>query len=258
MTNTGRGRTAFVDLEFGYAYGTHRCISMPIEAGVVVYDHSEDRPIFGGWECREDLEVEIWQNRTDALGRRTGVSTHVANPGRRKIMSPYDPRHRLKREGWRRARRSASALFDELSGFMEDLCRQERPTAFCFFARGLECRALKQAGFDLSPYPCSDIQQDVGATLGLKDLISLDRAACMIGFAHEGAAIRSHHHRYPVPPRFSPYIMPHRAVGDAARIFLLHREYSSDRGRFCRSAEAYAAACGNGGDHSETSHRPSA
>jgi hypothetical protein len=251
------GPVAFVDMEFGHVYGTHRQIVMPIEVGVVTYDPAADRAVFSGKTFAHDLEVEIWKSSTDDLGRRTGVVTTVANPGLGTGGLPYDPRFRLDRAGWRHAREAAAASFSDLACFMGDLCSRSDPETFTFFARSMECRALDRAGFDLGPYACTDLQCEVGAALGMKQFLSLDRAGCIIGFGNGAGAIRSNHYRYPVPDCYAPLLRPHRAVGDAARIFLLAREFYASRESFLENAGAYFLACGadEGGG---TSPRPRA
>jgi len=238
-----RGPVAFIDMEFGHVYGTHRRIVMPIEVGAVTYDPGTDSAAFSGRTFAHDLEVEIWKNMTDGLGRRTGVVTTVANTGRNIGGLPYDPHFRLNRAGWGRARTTAAASFGELARFMGDLCSRGGPVAFTFFARSMECRALDRAGFDLGPYACTDLQHEVGAALGMKNFLSLDRAARIIGFDSGSGGVRSNNYRYPVPDRYSPFIRPHRAVGDAARIFLLAREFYASRDAFLENAGAYFAAC---------------
>lgn len=238
-----KGPVAFIDMEFGHVYGTHREIVMPIEVGVVTYDPVADCAAFAGRTFAHDLEVEIWKSSTDDLGRRTGVMTAVANPGQGTGGLPYDPRFRLNRAGWREARAAASASFADLALFMDALCTRHDPAAFTFFARSMECRALDRAGFDLGPYACTDLQREVGAALGMKNFLSLDRAGCIIGFGNGAGAIRSNHYRYPVPDRYSPFLSPHRAVGDAARIFLLAREFYASRESFLEEAAAYFSVC---------------
>lgn len=239
----GEGPVAFVDMEFGHVYGTHRRIMMPIEVGAVAYDRAGDRAVFAGRTFAHDLDVEIWGSSTDALGRRTGVVTTVANTGRKICGLPYNPRFRLDRAGWKRAWKAAADSFSALDRFMSDFCRQTCPAAFTFFARSMECRALDRAGFDLEPYACTDLQREIRTALGMKQSLSLDRAACIIGFGSGDGAIRSEHYRYPVPDRYCPFMRPHRAVGDAARIFLLAREFSASRETFLGNAAAYFAAC---------------
>ncbi|QYZ78881.1 hypothetical protein E2N92_05300 [Methanofollis formosanus] len=241
--NQKSGRVACVDMEFGHVYGTHRALVMPIEVGAVIYDPMTDRADFAGFTSRYDIEVEVWLNTTDALGRKTGVVTHVVNPGKRRSDLAYDPGHRLDREGWRAARRTVTASFRDLGEFMERLCLQEEVERFAFFAKNMECQALDRAGFDLAPYRCTDLQRDIRAALQMKDFLSLDRSACIIGFGTDKGAIRSNRFAYAVPDRYLPSIRPHSAVGDAARIFLLAREFYTGTERFLSEAETYLTRC---------------
>ncbi|QSZ66908.1 hypothetical protein RJ40_05080 [Methanofollis aquaemaris] len=241
--NQKSGRVACVDMEFGHIYGTHRALVMPIEVGAVIYDPMSDQAKFAGITSGYDIEVEVWLNTTDALGRKTGVVTHVANPGRMHTDIAYDPRHRLDRDGWRAARKTVAASFDDLGVFMERLCLEEEVERFAFFAKNMECRALDRAGFDLAPYRCTDLQRDIKTALHMKDFLSLDRSASIIGFETEKGEIKSNRFSYSVPDRYLPSIRPHSAVGDAARIFLLAREFYTGTERFLSEAEIYLTRC---------------
>jgi hypothetical protein len=235
---------ACIDMEFGHVYGTHRRVVMPIEVGAVVYGRDDDMPVFAGRTFAYDIEVEVWQNRIGPLGVRTGVETSVANPGKGVEGMPYDPSHHLPggRE-WQRVRNVAAASFADLGDFMRDLCNEEDISRFAFFARGMEAKALARAGFDLSRYGCTDLQREVRATLGMKNVLSLDRTSCIIGFAHARGEILSRHYRYPVPDVYDNRITPHTAIGDAARIFLLAREFYADKEEFLTAAGEYFSEC---------------
>lgn len=247
--NQKSGRVACVDMEFGHVYGTHRGLVMPIEVGAVIYDPMTDEADFAGLNMKYDIEVEVWLNTTDALGRKTGVATHVVNPGRRHADIAYNPRHRLDHEGWRAARETVAASFHDLGVFMERLCLEEEVDRFSFFAKNMECKALEMAGFDLAPYRCTDLQRDIKRALQMKDFLSLDRSACIIGFEAERGIIRSNRFSYAVPDRYLASIRPHSAVGDAARIFLLGREFYTGTERFLSEAETYLTRC-HGGESS--------
>lgn len=237
------GHIACIDMEFGHVYGTHRRIVMPIEVGAVIFGRDEKLPVFAGRTFAYDIEVEVWQNRTDTLGVRTGVETNVANPGKEMEGLPYDPSYCLDSTGWKRARKTAAFSFAELRNFMRDLCEGCEISRFAFFARGMESKALARAGFDLSGYGCTDIQHEIRTCLGMKNLLSLDRASCIIGFAHSRGEILSRHYRYPVPELYDDQISPHTAVGDAARIFLLAREFYTEKEDFLAAAGDYFYEC---------------
>lgn len=107
----------------------------------------------------------------------------------------------------------------------------------------MEAKALARAGFDLSGYRCIDLQHEVRAVLGMRDVLSLDRTSCIIGFAHAQGEILSRHYRYPVPEVYDSRISPHTAVGDAARIFLLAREFYAEKEGFLAAAGDYFSEC---------------
>jgi len=94
---------------------------------------------------------------------------------------------------------------------------------------------------DTGGIACVDLQRDIQRLLGMKDHLSLDRVSTIIGFSFSKARIRSMHFSYRVPPPLRHFIKPHRALGDAARIFLLSRELAEAGETFKARARAHLA-----------------
>ena len=59
----------------------------------------------------------------------------------------------------------------------------------------------------------------------LKEQISLDRMSLIIGFGITSTTIKSAHLSYTIPPQYQYVIKPHKAIGDAARMFLVDMEF---------------------------------
>jgi hypothetical protein len=220
------GILACIDMEFGHVYGTRPTLTMPVEIGAVLYASGEDRVEYTGICMEYDLDVEIWQNMVDGRGVKVGVSASVANPGRDEAGKPYDPRFRLAREEWRDAKREMQQAYAASGRFISSMLDRYRVSTLLFFADRMERKTFHRAQIPIRKYTTRDIQREIKASLGMDHLLSLDRAATIIGFATDGTSIASHNFRYTVPDPFRDQILPHRAVGDAARMFLLFREFS--------------------------------
>lgn len=228
-------------MEFGHVYGACRTLLMPVEVGVVLYDPDSDTPRFSGRKFAYDIDLELWQNVIDEWGVTRGVTATVANLGRSEYQKPYLRKHRLSAHRRRDAEAVCRSAFSDLRGFMEDLFDQNRVETLTFFAENMEMKAFDRAGVPVDAFGRLDLQKEIRLELGMKDHLSLDKVARIIGFSAEGSGIASQHFRYRVPGRLRHFIKPHRALGDAARIFLLSRELAEEGRIFASQAQAYLA-----------------
>ncbi|MDN7024594.1 hypothetical protein FGU65_06785 [Methanoculleus sp. FWC-SCC1] len=235
--------TAYLDLEFGYVYGTARAVIMPIEIGVVVHRQEDDTVRYRGEVFRYDIDVEIWKKVADDCGRTVGVSTSVANTGAGDYGRPYDHFYRVSEEAVEGARTTARAAFRDLGTFMETLLSGGDVPALVVFAADMEKMAFRQADVPLDGCSIVDLQKEIRRRMHLQHVLSLDRAARLVDFRADGGAIASTHFHYPVPAPYRDCLQPHRGMGDAARIFLLSREFSERREAFSERVRHLVAAC---------------
>ncbi|RXE57011.1 hypothetical protein ABH15_02430 [Methanoculleus taiwanensis] len=232
------GLTAFIDMEFGHVYGTCRDLLMPVELGMVLYDPASNTPRFAGRKFSYDIDVELWRNVTDERGATLGVTATVANLARNEYQKPFLRSHRLSARRIRDAEVVCNEAFADLRSAMEDLCTGHDIETLAFFAEGMEVKAFSRAGFPLDAFGRVDLQKAVMRQLRMKDQLSLDKVAKIIDFSAAYTEIASTHFSYKVPRRLRHFIKPHRALGDAARIFLLSRELAEAGGVFESRAHA--------------------
>ena len=219
------GRHVYMDIEFGYVYGTSREVMMPIEIGAVLHRPEDESLSYAAEQFRYDLDVEIWKKMTDPCGRTAGVETTVSNLSRGECGMPYDHSYRLPDDEVETAEMTAQRAFSDLRDFLESIVSRKGATAIIVFAASMERRAFRAAGF--SPDGCAfvDLQREIRRRLKMKQFLSLDRLACMIGFSTDGATISSAHFQYPVPQGYLHLLGAHRGLGDAVRTFLVAREF---------------------------------
>ena len=226
-------------MEFGHVYGTRRAVVMPVEIGVVLHNPEEDQLRYLGETFRYDIDLELWKNVTDARGKTLGVTATVANLGRGEYRKPFLRGYRLPGYRVQAAREVARSAFADLGLFMQRLCDDADISTLAFFADGMEMMAFEQAGVETEKFDRIGLQREVKRLLGMKDHLSLDRVSTIIGFSTARSQIQSAHFSYPVPPNLRRYIKPHRALGDAARIFLLSREVAEASEAFEARAHAF-------------------
>ena len=219
------GRRVYLDIEFGYVYGTCRAVMMPIEIGAVVHRPQDDSVRYLGEQFRYDVDVEIWKKVTDECGRTAGVATTVANMGRGEYGMHYDHSYRIPGGGMPAARATARNAFADLRLFMESIVSAGDVPAIVVFAASMEKRAFRAAGFSLDGCMLVDLQREIRRHFRMKQVLSLDRLARLIDFSADDSTVTSTHFRYPVPQECRHLLAAHRGMGDAVRTFLLAREF---------------------------------
>ena len=238
------GDHACIDIEFGYVYGTSRAVIMPVEIGAVIFRPSNGHAAeFAGEQFCYDIEYEVWKKVTDGCGRTVGVSTSVFNNVTGECGKAYDHAFRLPGGRMAGAREVARSAFGDLRMFMENLLSSGDTPALIFFAADMERRAFLRAGVPLKGYEVIDLQQQVKRALQMKEHLSLDRISRFIGFRTTRDGIASDHFAYPVPQKYRSLLDPHRGVGDAARIFMLSREFADNRAEFIERIRTVLARC---------------
>ncbi|RXE57023.1 hypothetical protein ABH15_02490 [Methanoculleus taiwanensis] len=237
------GDTAYLDLEFGYVYGTARAVIMPIEIGVVVHRREDDSVRYAGDVFRYGIDVEIWKKVADDCGRTVGVSTSVANTGEGVYGKPYDHYFRLSPERTVSAQTISRAAFDDLRAFMVGLLDSGQVSRLVVFAADMEKMAFREAGIPVESYTLVDLQREIKRQMSLRDVFSLDRVSRLVDFRTGDGVIASAHFEYPIPAAFQGCLAPHRGMGDAARIFLLSREFFDRREAFTKRIDALTRVC---------------
>jgi hypothetical protein len=239
-----RGDHACIDIEFGYVYGTSRAVIMPVEIGAVIYRPSNGCAVeFTGEQFCYDIEYEVWKKVTDDCGRTIGVSTSVFNNAAGECGKAYSHAFRLPGSRMAGAREVARSAFEDLRRFMENLLSSGDTPALIFFAAEMERKAFLRAGIPLQSFEVIDLQQQVKRALQMKEHLSLDRISRFIGFRTTAEGIASDHFAYPVPQEYRTLLDPHRGMGDAARIFMLSREFAENRSEFLERIRAVVAHC---------------
>jgi len=236
--------TAYIDMEFGAAYGSHNKINIPIEIGTVLYNPKSDELDFSGKKFHYDIEVEQWQNVTDELKRTIDVKVRTFNVGKPEIAILRSSKFHLDDAGKRNAIRISRSIHYNLNEYMQNLKKRDMRTVV-FFANDRENFALKRAGFDTSNLVCRDLQKEIKEKFSLEQIMSLDRLSYVIKFRLSKNTIHSEHYSYKIPEKFQYLVKPHKAIGDAARMFILSKEFYHHADDLEENIKKYLALCEN-------------
>jgi hypothetical protein len=218
--------TAYIDMEFAGIRGTRQGMQIPIEIGVVLHDPASDTVSLAGKAFNRDIEVELWKNVTDEVGKRVDGHRRVFNLSRPGESLPDDRKYRINTEGTRHARTAISEVHADLRAFMQALNKKNIDT-LVFFARKREIETLQRARVNISGFSIRDLQSEIRHEYSLKEDVSLDRMSLVIGFSLHADSITSIHYRYAIPEKFRYIIKPHKAIGDTARMLLVSQEFKN-------------------------------
>jgi hypothetical protein len=223
--------TAYIDMEFAGIYGTHQGMQIPIEIGVVIHQPDTDILSFTGKAFNRNIDVELWKNITNDLGKRIEGKRRVFNlafPGHTKS---FDKMFHLDTNGRKEARRAIAAVYQDLREFMQALNHKDICT-LVFFARRREIEAFRNSRVKTDDFLIRDLQEEIRSSFHLKEHVSLDRVSLITRFGITKSAISSAHFSYTLPEKFRYLIKPHKAIGDAARIFLVDLEFRRYKEQF--------------------------
>jgi hypothetical protein len=216
--------TAYIDMEFAGIYGTHQGMQIPIEIGLVIHQPDTDALSFTGKAFNRSIDVELWKNITDDVGKRIEGQRRVfnlASPGHSNI---FDKKFHLGTDGRKEARRSIAGVHQDLREFMQALNQKDIGT-LVFFARHREMETFRYSRVKTDGFLIRDLQEEIRDCFHLKEHVSLDRVSLVTNFGITKSTISSAHFSYTLPEKFRYLIKPHKAIGDAARMFLVDLEF---------------------------------
>ncbi len=236
-----------LDFEAGQVYGMRGSqINIPTEIGVVLFDPEYDMVSYKQKRFVHDIDLVVRKNVIDENGVKTGTSVSLINQGRDCRDLEYDRRFRAKREDIKRGLQVSREVHTTIRNYMRGLESEFDISSFWFFSDPMEKEIFRRAGYDISGYELYDMQRIVKKECpGISSLPSLDKLSIAHNFRVEADEIISSNFSYKIPEKKSHLFRSHRALGDAARIFLLCREYSHDKGEFAERTIGHMKKCGD-------------
>ena len=126
--------------------------------------------------------------------------------------------------GRKEAHQAIAGVHQDLRGFMQSLNQVEIDT-LVFFARRREMETFQDSRVQTDGFLIRDLQDEIRSDYHLKEHVSLDRMSLVTNFRITKSAVSSDHYTYTLPEKFRFLIKPHKAIGDAARMFLVDREF---------------------------------
>ena len=236
-----------LDFEAGQVYGVKaRQINIPTEIGVVLYDPGNDSLSFRQRKFLHDIDLVVRKNVIDENGVKTGTSVTVINQEKRLYDLEYDRRHRAGTDEINRSIKISNEVHRSVRSYMKSLEDEFEISSFWFFSDSMERSIFEKASYDLSVYELYDFQKIVKKECpAISSLPSLDKLSVAHNFKVGKKEIVSSNFRYGIPERKRHLFKNHRALGDAARIFMLRREYFHNTKDFAERTVEHMRKCGD-------------
>jgi hypothetical protein len=233
-------KTLFLDMEWGQVYGSYRRHFIPIEVGAVISGSEDGVPVLESRKFRHDIDLVIRRNTINQIGKTIGFSEWVANIGRGEYQKPFDPNYRLKKTEKLAAGKLSLKVLDELRQYLYSLFKKYQVSQIVLFGGREDLNLLRKANINTSNITIVDIQRIIQSEI--RYLFSLDKISLIIGFYSSNKSFGSKNLRYLLPERYKYLIKPHKAIGDACRIFVIYEEFSKVKLEFVQRCRNYLHA----------------
>lgn len=216
-------KTLFLDMEWGQIYGSYRRDFIPIEVGAVISGSEDGMPVLESKKFCHDIDLVIRRNTINQIGKTIGFLEWVANIGREEYQKTFDPGYRLEKTDKIAARKLSLKALSDLRQYLHSLFKKYQVSQIVLFGGREDLNLLRKANIDISNITIIDIQHTLQKEVSY--LFSLDKISLIICFYSSNKFFGSENLRYPLPDRYKYLIKPHRAIGDACRIFVIYEEF---------------------------------
>lgn len=230
-------KTLFLDLEWGQVYGSYRSHFIPTEVGSVISGSEDGVPVLECRAFRHDIDLVMRKNIINQIGKTIGFSERVANIGQGEYQKPFDPKYRLNKTEKITAIRLSRKVLDELRQYLYGLFEKYQISQIVLFGGREDLNLLRTANVNLSKIKIVDIQRIIKNKI--RYLFSLDKISFIFGFYSNHKSFGSKNLQYPLPERYKYLIKPHKAIGDACRIFVIYEEFSKVEVEFLQQCRNY-------------------
>lgn len=229
--------TIFLDLEFGPIYGSSRVDYFPTEIGAVIYDVERHKVLFESKKFSYDVYLVIRKNIINDIGKTIGFSEKVANLKRGEYQKVFDPSYRLEKYDKVIARKLRSQCLDELREYIHNLFKIHQVDQIVLFGAREDLKILKRAKVKISNIQVIDIQRIIEKDIGY--LFSLDKISFILGFYAKNKYFGTKNFHYKLPLKYKNLMKPHRALGDACRIFMVCKEFCAFKSELVQQCNMY-------------------
>lgn len=229
--------TLFLDMEWGPIYGSKRGDLFPTEIGAVIYDLERKEVLLESKKFSYDVDIVVRKNIINDIGKTVGFSERVANIERGEYQKIFDPSYRLENSDKVIARELRSKCLKELREYIHNLFKRNQVDQIVLFGAREDLKLLKRAKVNKSNIQVIDIQLILEKEIGYR--FSLDKISLIIGFYAKNKCFGSNNFQYKFPSKYKYQIKPHRALGDACRIFMVCNEFYAIKSELVQQCNMY-------------------
>ncbi|MFN3372890.1 MAG: hypothetical protein ACK44M_04905, partial [Chloroflexus sp.] len=135
------------------------------------------------------------------------------------------------------ARRIEGQVIAKLGSYISSLLSQHAIRQLVVFGGNNDIILLKRGGVRFEQIKIIDLQHLLREATGFR--FSLDKISYIVDFTANSESFGTSRKRYPVPTKYRRFVKPHRAIGDACRIFTIYQELQHYRDDVISTCKAY-------------------
>lgn len=177
----------------------------------------------------------VRHNTTDERGKTTGSTERVVHLATKEYQKPYDPAFKLSPDAKTRAKRITGQAITKLGSYISSLLSGHAIRQLVVFGGNNDIILLQKGGVRFDQIEIIDLQHRLRRATGFR--FSLDKISHIVGFTANAVSFGTNRKRYPVPEKYRYLVKPHRAIGDACRIF--YQEFQHWRDDVISACQAY-------------------
>jgi hypothetical protein len=214
---------AFLELKYGNIYGGYPNFYAISEIALLVFEQDTNRIFLESWTNNANIDVVNVFAIVDELGHTTGRDKEVVNL-RTKNIKPFDEEYRLEEEDLSESFKTLRPSKNHIKNFLLKNLKKYNFEDLIIFDGRRDVFLCERAGVNFDKYNIIDIQKILNKET--EYLFSLNKLSVVINFRHEQSYLKSNNLQYWLHPIADKQIVPKSAAYDAARLMMIHNEYT--------------------------------
>lgn len=224
---------AILEIKYGNIYGGPPNYFVISDISLLVFDPEKSHIFLESLSINSDVDVVFVNSKINELGHTTGRHKHVVNLMTRK-KKPYLENYIVEQENLEIAFDNSRPARRQINGFFFKNLRKYNIKKIITFDGRRDIFLCEKAGVKFNYIKIEDLQQDLNRECNY--LFSLNKLAVAINFRNDASFLYSNNLKYYLHPIAARQIEPKSAAYDAARLLMVHNEFTQHKENFMLKA----------------------
>ena len=220
---------AILELKYGNIYGGPPNYFVISDISLLVFDPKTSHIFLESATVNTDVDVVFVNSKSNELGHTTGRHKHVVNLKSRK-KKPFLENYEIDPTDLDQAFENSRPGRKIVNGFFFKNLRKYQIKKIVTFDGRRDIFLCEKAGVKFERIQIQDLQQDLNRECNY--LFSLNKLAVAINFRSDASFLYSNNLKYYLHPIAARQIEPKSAAFDAARLLMVHNEFTQHKEDF--------------------------